>query len=199
MGESRLSILPDERFGGLVYALEDRLTSIGRSIVPENMASVLDETMRRTIGVAFEDAGASEGTVWIVEPATESLAPAYNTGPSADKLVGKIRQPLNAGLISMVFAAEQPFLENQVFKDPKQDKSIDSILGQRTVAMIAVPLYFLGACRGVISCVQLANVSSSADDPRGFAEADKARVCLASAVLGRLIDYSLLRKTVGLP
>jgi hypothetical protein len=155
--------------------------------------------MRRIIGLAFEDAGASEGTVWILESATESLVPSYNTGPHADKLVGKFRQPLSAGLISMVFAAEQPFLENHVFENANHDKSVDSLLRLRTYAMIAVPLYFLGACRGIISCVQLTNLSSAPPDPKGFDEGAKARVCLAAGTLGRLIDYSVLKKTLGLP
>ena len=198
MEESRLTLLPDERFGRLLPALEERLDSVARSITHENLCSILDETMRRTITLAFEDSGATEGTVWILEPATESLVPAYNTGPHPERLVGRFKQPLNAGLISMVFSAEQPFLENHVFEDSNLDKTLDLMLRQRTYAMIAAPFYFLGACRGVVSCVQLTGSDSTEPDPTGFDEADKARVCFAAATLGRLIDCSVLRKAIGL-
>ena len=198
MPETRLTLLPSDRFSALLPALEERLDAIGRSITAENFASTLDGTMRRVIHSAFEDAGASEGTVWLLEVATQTLAPAYNTGPSPEKLVGRFKQPLSAGLISMVFASEQPFLENDVWRNSSQDKSLDSMLSVQTLAMIAVPFYFLSACRGVLSCVQLKLLGSGAATSPGFNEMDKSRVLHAATTLGRLIDYHVLRTTLGL-
>jgi hypothetical protein len=198
MRETRLTLLPDERFTQLLPALDESLASMGRSITADNFASLLDETMRRVLHMAFKQAAADEGTVWLVEESTKTLAAAYNTGPNAEKLVGRFKQPLSAGLISMVFASEQPFIENEIFKNPEQDKSLDSMLQLQTYAMIATPLYFLNACRGVISCVQLAVPGSTAPLPRGFHETDEAAVRHCAATLGSLIDYRVLRSALGL-
>jgi len=198
MRETRLTFLPDERFTTLLPALDESLASMGRSITADNFASLLDETMRRVLHMAFKQAAADEGTVWLVEDATKTLAAAYNTGPNAEKLVGRFKQPLSAGLISMVFASEQPFIENEIFKNPEQDKSLDSMLQLQTYAMIATPVYFLNACRGVISCVQLAVPGSTAPLPRGFHESDEAAVRHCASTLGRLIDYRVLRAALGL-
>jgi hypothetical protein len=198
MPETRLTLLPCNRFTVLLPALHESLASIGRSITAENFASMLDRTMQRVIRSAFEDAGASEGTIWLVEEATRTLAPAYNTGPRAEGLVGRFKQPLGAGLISMVFVSEQPFLENQVFQNSSQDKSLDSLLSVQTMAMIATPFYFLEACRGVVSCVQLKIPGASEPTSPGFDESDKARVLHAAITLGRLIDHRLLRAALGL-
>ena len=148
--------------------LRESLASIGRSITAKNFASILDGTMRQLLHFAFEDAGASEGTVWLVEEATRTLVPAYNTGPDPDRVVGRFKQPLSAGLISMGFASEQPFLENQVLQNSRQDKSLDSLLSVQTLAMIAVPFYFLETCRGVVSCVQLRKPGTSGAASVGF-------------------------------
>jgi GAF domain-containing protein len=197
MKETRLTLLPDGRFSPLLFALHERLTAAGRSITAHNFASMLDATMRRVIHMGFSDAHADEGTVWIADETEDALVAAYNTGPSAQKLVGQCKQPLGAGLISMVFANERPFLENDVFTNSTQSKSVDSLLNLQTHAMIAAPLYFLDGCRGVISCVQLM-VAGASDCGRGFDEEDKAGVCHAAATLGQLIDHRVLRSIVGL-
>src|SRR5262245_52277100 len=115
MNESRLTLLPDERFARLVPALDERLSSIGEHIAVGHFRSMLDDTMRRAIHLGFSEAGADEGTIWIHErPTDDVLAAAYNTGPKAESFVGHFRQPLASGLVSMVFASQRPFLENQM-------------------------------------------------------------------------------------
>jgi hypothetical protein len=124
------------------------------------------------------------------------LLPAYNTGPRASEIVGKFKQPLSAGLISMVFATEQPFIENEVARNAQQSKLLDSQLKVQTHALIAVPFHFLNACRGVVSCVQLKQ-RGAAGDPPGFHPAHLAGVQAATALLARLIEYRLLSQIVG--
>jgi hypothetical protein len=70
--------------------------------------------------------------------------------------------------------------------------------------MIVVPFYFLNACRGVISCVQLFNVRREADTtvpvgaiPLGFDLEKLNAIKRASLIISDLIDYRLLRITVG--
>lgn len=195
--ESRLTFCPDERFLELRPVLDQHLAEAGETLAAENFASLLDSTMRRVIDLAFRDAHADEGTVWIADKTADSLVAAYNTGPNAETLVGRFRQPLNAGLISMVYANERPFLENKVAQNTKQDKSLDLLLKVHTSAMLAAPFYFMRACRGVVSCVQLAPAGSVAADA-GFIEGDLGIVRHAAGILGSLIDFHILKALIGL-
>ena len=154
--------------------------------------------MRQTMDFAFRQAGAHEGAVWLAEEATKSLTPVFDSGPHAQQFVGSFKQPLSSGVISMVFASEQPFVENEVFRNSRHDKSLDNLLKVQTYAMIAIPLYFLDACRGVVSCVQLKVPDSTGPNPPGFTQRDQAVVRYASTTLGRLIDHRILRATFGL-
>ncbi|SPE60455.1 GAF domain protein [Verrucomicrobia bacterium] len=197
MNGTRLNILPDPSFRDLRPMLCERLGRIGTGIYAEQFGALLDTLMRETLGQGFAAAGAHEGTVWLLDEASEHLVPAYNTGPQADRLVGKFKQPLNAGLICMVFASEQPFVENEVWKNSQQSKLLDTALEKQTCAMIAVPFHFLGACRGVVSCVQLKQRGSTEPDPPGFRAEHLASVHRAALVLARLIEYRLLGWTVG--
>src|SRR5262245_21307182 len=145
----------------------------------------------------FGVAGAHEGTIWLPDAEEKHLIPAYNTGPHAEKMVGKFQQPLNAGLICMVFASEQPIVENDVSKNSRQSKLLDELLRVQTYALIAAPLYFLKACRGVVSCVQLKTSDSGAPDPRGFEFADLTSIQRTVTLVSRLIELRLLGDAVG--
>lgn len=205
---ARINILPDPAFLDLKSVLSERLERIAGGIQPEQFGSLLDPLMRQTMEHGFAEAGADEGTVWLLDQAGEYLLPAWNTGPHADKLIGKFKQPLKAGLICMVFSSEQPFLENEVWKNAKQSKLLDSMLEVQTSAMIAVPFYFLRACRGVVSCVKLnkpgeaqkdepARNAAGAADSNGFQPQHLAHVQRATAVLSQLVELRLLSCTVG--
>ena len=192
-----LNILPEPAFEQLKPVLQDRLLRVGASIHAEEFADIFDPLMRQILRQGFIEAGAHEGTIWVVDGPGENLVPAYNTGPNSDKFVGKFKQPLNSGLICMVFASEQPFLENEVWQNAEQSKVLDSMLDVQTWAMIAVPFYFLQACRGVISCVQLKNAGSRSPDPPGFKPDHLASIQRAATLLSQLIEYRLLSRTVG--
>lgn len=198
---ARLNILPDPAFLNLKAALSERLERIALGLQPEQFSSLIDPLMRQTMEHGFAEAGADEGTVWLLDAAGEFLVPAWNTGPNAEKLVGKFKQPLNAGLICMVFSSEQPFLENEVWKNSRQSKLLDSMLEVQTSAMIAVPFYFLRACRGVVSCVRLdkpgAQASRSASNSRSFQPEHLSHVQRTTAVLSQLVELKLLSCTVG--
>jgi hypothetical protein len=100
------------------------------------------------------------------------LLPLWNSGPSSDKIVGRYRQPLSRGLISLVFLLEQPLCESGVHRNPGQDRTLDGELGVRTGAMIAVPVRRDGVAIGVVSCVKLLSCTGDAPDPEPFSEAD---------------------------
>lgn len=194
---ARCNILPDPRFAELNSALSERLAQVAASVSAENFASLLDPLMRHVLEQGFDQATAHEGTVWLADAAGEFLLPAHNTGAEATRWVGHFKQSLKAGLISMVFASEQPFIENEVFKNSQQSKELDATLGVQTYALIAVPFYFLRRCRGVISSVQLKAPASPLPDPPGFRPEHLASVARAAALLSRLLEYRLLASTVG--
>ncbi len=194
---ARLSILPDPLFAGLKPALADRLARVAATIQPDNFASLMDPLMRQVLDEGFAGARAHEGTVWLLDESEEHLVPAYNTGPNSQQIVGQFRQPLSAGLICMVFATEQAFLENDVSRNTRQSKRLDELLGVQTYALIAVPFCFLNACRGVISCVQLQRPDASPADSPGFHAPHLVRVQRTASVLARLLELRLLGDTIG--
>jgi hypothetical protein len=193
----RLNLLPDPAFAALAPQLAQRLACVGADLHAGLFDALLDPLVRRVLQQGFTEAGAHEGTVWLPDETGENLVPAYNTGPQAAQLVGKFKQPLQAGLICMVFATEEPFLENEVWRRSQQSKLLDSMLGTRTYAMIAVPFCFLKACRGVVSCVQLKRDGANAPAPPGFRPQHLASVQHAATVAAQLVEFRLLSRAVG--
>lgn len=121
---------------------------------------------------AVRDAGATEGCVWVVDETQEVLVPVWNNGARGSDFVMSFTQPLDRGIISMVFATEQPFIENEARSNRRLDSRLDNRLGVRTEALIAVPLLVEGRCIGVVSCVRLAgeisDVQIEADGASGL-------------------------------
>jgi len=194
---ARLNLLPEPAFEALKPALSERMTRLGAEVHAVQFGHLLDPLLRRIIEQGFAEAGAHEGTVWLVDATGEFLEPGFNSGPHAPQMTGHFKQPLGSGLISMVFATEQPFIDNEVSRNAQQSKLLDSRLNVQTQALIAVPFHLLNACRGVVSCVQLKAPGSGAADPPGFQTAHLARVQAAAALLARLIEYRLLSQIVG--
>ncbi len=194
---TRLNLLPDPAFLKLRPELTKRLTRIGAELEAEQFRALLDPLMLDVLHRGVAEAGAQEGTLWLADEAGEFLVPAYNTGPHAEKFVGQFKQPLNAGLICMVFCSEQPFLENDASKNPNQSKLLDALLKVETTALIAVPFYLFHACRGILSCVQLSRTDGSAAVPAGFHAKDLAGIQRTSGLLSQLIEYQLLSNAIG--
>lgn len=193
---SRLNILPDERISSLTPSLETRLLAVGEQVRPDNFPSLCDQMIRHVLEQGFSLAGADSGLVWLLDAKRENLVPCFGIGPAAQKLVHGYQQPLREGIVSMVVMSEQPFVENEVFKNAHHSKIVDLKLQQQTYAMIVVPFYFLRQCRGVISCVQLKRPEDVETHPPGFHAEHLQAVQRAAAVVSELIDYRLLRQTV---
>jgi len=193
----RLNLLPEPAFAELHPLLAERLAQVGNGVHAAQFEPLLDPLARRVLEKGFAQAGAHEGTVWLLDEDGQHLVPAYNTGPHAGQLVGKFKQPLSSGLICMVFATERPFLENDVWRHAQQSKLLDAELGTQTWAMIAVPFCFLKACRGVVSCVQLKRPDAPAPDPPRFRPEHLAHIEHATALLARLVEFRLLGQVVG--
>ena len=193
----RCVILPDARFAPLRAALSERLNAVAATIRPGNFASLLDPLMLDVLQRGFAEATAHEGSIWLLDAEGRHLVPAWNNGPKAAELVCRYKQPLDRGLISMVFASEQPFVENEVYKNQEFDPGLDQRLGLHTCALIETPFSFLKACRGVISCVQVKKAGENIPDPPGFSPQHLAAVQRASTLLSRLLEFRLLGSTVG--
>lgn len=102
---------------------------------------------------ACEAARAEEGCLWLVDDVAGVLRPVFHSGPSAEIFLREIRQPLNAGLVSMVFSTGNGILEESVAERPEYCPDVDRRIGKRTRSMVAVPVVFAGRCRGVLSGV----------------------------------------------
>jgi len=192
---ARPNFVADERFLALRSALDERLGQVRASIRPELFAGLCTPVMLRVLGDALQKVGASEGSVWLLDENRQNLVIAYNTGPRAAEIVGKVKQPLTEGIVSMVVASEQSFVENEVYKNRQHSKLVDRQFDQVTEAMIVVPFYLLKHCRGVVSCVHLSEPGEITGAK--FTNANLGVIQLAAAVISDLIDYRLLRVTVG--
>ena len=98
----------------------------------------------------------------------------------------------------MVVATEQPICENEVCKNQQQDRTLDQQLRLKTWAMLAVPFYFAGELRGVISCVQLVTAARPDPAPPGFTAQHLRDLQLTAGLLSQLIEYRLLTLSLGL-
>jgi hypothetical protein len=199
----RPNFLANERFLPLRSILQDHLQRIADTITPENFPGICNELVWWLLQNSFKQAGADEGSVWIVDPDQEHLAISYNSGPNARDVIG-FRQSLGEGIVSLVFANEQSFVEKEVYRNAHHSAKLDEKLGLTTYAMMVVPFYFLNECRGVISAVKLMEVIASDGKlfpksvvPDGFDLNDLATLQNAALIVRDLIDYRLLKTTVA--
>jgi hypothetical protein len=200
---TRPNFLANERFLPLRSVLQDHLQRMAAAITPENFPGICNDQIWRVLGDSFRRAGADEGSVWIVDPEMKHLVISYNSGPNAETISG-FQQPLDEGIVSLVFANEQSFVETEVFRNVQHSGILDDKLGVTTYAMIVVPFYFLNECRGVISCVKLMEATVCAGKlvpkgsvPSGFDLNDLATIQNAVLIIRDLIDYGLLKTTVA--
>lgn len=174
-----------------------RLQDVAWELSPASMRALLDAEATRLLARAFADAHSHEGTCWWVDEPSRSLVPIWNSGPSAAEFVSRFAQPLSTGLIGMVFASEQPFVENAVPHSTLQDRRLDRQLGVRTLALIAVPLIVFHRCHGVVSCVQLDRGDAAAAAPVHFTGEDLHRVTRAVTGLTRLLEQRITHHVLG--
>ena len=165
--------------------LSQRLERVASAEIAQRLSAALDSVARRVMIDGFRAAGADEGTVWLANLTSRELVPVMNSGPEEGSFLRKFRQPLDRGVISMVFHSGQAFCENDVSGNSTHDRTIDAALAQVTAAMIAVPLFFANKPRGVVSCVRLGDGA--------FELVHLREVQQSVAVLERMIEGHLLQ------
>jgi hypothetical protein len=194
--EQRVTLVGDPRLLPLRGAFRERLSLAGAAIAGPQFTTFLDAAAHRAFRHALRLAGAHEGTIWLVDTERTQLVPVLNTGPNATQLLA-YRQPLDAGMISMVFATGSAVCEHDVYRNAAQDKSLDRNLGTLTCGMIAVPLRFAEDDRGIVSCVRL-KPDIDAPDPASFSPDDLEVMTTAATTLGGLVDRRLMALVTGL-
>jgi transcriptional regulator with GAF, ATPase, and Fis domain len=192
----RFALLNDDRLTTIRPIITARLQEAAGLVGGGAFEEFFDGTMQALLRDGLNRIDAHEGTVWLLDPTRTFLMPRFNTGPNSSEFVGRFRQSLRSGMISMVVATEQPICENDVQKNQQQDKTLDRQLGLLTCAMIAVPFYFTGEMRGVVSAVRL-KAAGAADEPAGFRLEDLEALQLTTTVLTRMIEYRLLSLVLG--
>lgn len=189
------SLLPSPEFEKLSSLLSDRIMRTAAALNESNLSQFIDPTMQNLLQRSFQSAGADEGAVWLVDAEGKNLVISHSWGTRADRVLG-YTQTLERGLVSMVFATEQPFCENKVYTNRMQARSLDEKLGVLTCSMIAVPLVFAKGLRGIVSCIK---VKTGADepDPPDFAPNSLGEIQFAAHVLGKLIEFELVGVITG--
>ncbi|MCE9610787.1 MAG: GAF domain-containing protein [Chthoniobacter sp.] len=176
--------------------VDERITAAADLVGETAFEEFFDQTMCAHLLKVITATQAHEGSVWLLDEARSHLIPRFNSGPNAADFVGSYRLSLREGMISMVVATEQPICENAVFLNERQSKDLDRRLGLLTCAMLAVPFYFGGELRGVISAVQL-KPSANSPEPPGFTAENLETLHLGAAVLSRMVDHQLLSLALG--
>ncbi len=194
----RMIVLPDERIAALRPALLAALNSAAQEVGGVAFGTFLDASMQSLLLAAFNRVRADEGTVWLLNEAKSALVPRFNSGRHAERFVGTYEQPIRSGMMSMVAATEQPICENEVCLNKRQDPTLDNELDVKTWAMLAVPFYYFGELRGVISCVQLLPKDAGCPNPPGFSADHLHDLQHTAGLLSRLIEYRLLAQCLGL-
>jgi hypothetical protein len=199
----RPNFLPNEKFLALGNTLAGHLGQTAQNITPENFPGICDERIYQLLKDAFRRVRADEGSIWILDRAKEHLVIAYNSGDRSEEVTG-FKQPLREGIVGLVVASEQSFVETEVYKNARHSGKLDDKLSVTTYAMIVVPFYFLNECRGVISCVQLVKIRREADRPvaadpvpPGFDVHHLSIIQNVALTVRDLIDYHLLQISVG--
>ncbi len=190
--------LSDDNTSELQLAMRLQLRDAAAS-ASENFDELLDPLARSFLLDAFAQAGADEGTVWLLDSDRRELLPVFNSGPRAAEFVGSFRQSLRSGMISMVVATEQPICENEVHLNQQQDPALDRRLNLQTQAMVAAPFYYAGELRGVVSAVQLRDPAMGRGDAEGFGYEDLRAIHRSAAILGVMLEHRLVTSFLALP
>ena len=191
-------IIADPELRRVRPLMQERCKALAHHLAGKQFARLAPTLLSDVLKDGFYAVEADEGTVWLADPGQEFLMPVFNTGPNAEQFVGRFRQPLNEGIVSMVYASEQSFCEDHIYRNKMQSGKMDQMLALLTCSMMVAPLVFAGRTRGVVSCVTLKRAEEiNDDDPPGFSGDDLQAFNALAEVAGSLIDGHLMKLCFG--
>lgn len=184
--------LPDADIVAAVPKIRDRVARRISTLATDRsyFDKFVDAPLRRMFALTLNAISASEGTLWVLNEEAGELVPRHNTGPEAETLILKYRQPLDRGIISTVLVTQRGVSEKLVYQNLAHDPTVNELLGNCTVHMIALPWFIGGDPAGVVSAVKLKQ--SSEMDPPPFDVASFDRMGDFAQLLGGMISARLL-------
>ena len=194
MTGARTRLLRNPELARVGVELEEHVDSWIRSSSPSDLIGLFDAVSIALLKEAFAHVGGCEGTIWVADSDEKALVAVYNSGNDAASLIG-FEQSVGSGIISMVYSQQQPYCENNIGESSGHDDTLDRKIEKHTTAMIAVPFYFAFGLRGVISCVQLAEMKGEKD---GFSSGDVEVIARVSNVMERLVNETIFSSSLGL-
>ena len=96
-------------------------------------------TIRETLQLALQVFGADAGTLYLYDPATDTLEFRYVVGPASPTLTGQ-RMPAGKGVAGKVFRSGLPDLAGDISVRDEHDSSMDAKSGYHTQSLMTVPV-----------------------------------------------------------
>lgn len=197
----------DPELSPLAEQLAARRELFATHCLKEKPSALVDGLPARLTDTVLKSIGADEGSLWLAIDDSQALLPVWNNGPDAERFVGSFKLPVTQGISGFVFTSGIAACEAEVCFNQRQHRELDRSLGVLTWAMLAVPLVFGGAARGVITAVRLIRLSDLPDlkrvpesrdefpadftPPAAFGLADLSAMETTAGAVGRLIEHRL--------
>lgn len=99
----------------------------------------VDDLVRQTLDLALDVLHAEAGTLYLHNPADDTLVFRYVIGPAAETLIGQ-SIPASSGIAGECFRTGKPTLTQQVQGSDRFNRSVDAASGYRTDSMMTVPV-----------------------------------------------------------
>lgn len=175
---------PDAESARLRAALRARVSDLPASLLKAQIADDLAQ------GLAAASSSSDETTLWAADRDAGSLVPIHHRGPDPERFLTAVSQPLDSGIISMIFAGGASICENDIETNPDHSPIVDSITGRETVAMLVAPVAVAGRVVAVLSGVKIRDDANP--NPSAYALADLASIQTSAKRAGNLFEDALL-------
>lgn len=177
------SASPTFDFQGQIAELEAALAQRDRQIAAIRRTSEallsqnsVDAMVRETLELALDVLAAEGGTVYLHEPATDTLVFRHVVGPMASALTGQ-RMPAGKGIAGKVFHSGAPDLANAAAERGEFDRTFDEKSGYETRSVMTAPLKRPDG--GAIGVMQIVNARPTPQAPRRVFDASDLSVLQA--------------------
>lgn len=176
----------------------DRISVI-RSVTEELFTALgFEERLRRILEIAMRSADAEGGTIFLHDPASNSLVFRYVVGERANELIGK-RIDADMGKAGKVLRSGEAELTPNAESDTEVNRQVGASIGRTTRDLITVPLRSHGEPPlGVMQVVNKRHGTFNEED-KALLEviADVAAMALRNAELARDAELAHLGQTLG--